>query len=268
MRELLLILLLFGCVAVESPVKNETGVNLRNVSNITVAAFNIQVFGTAKASKQEVMDVLGKTIRNFDIVAVQEIRDSSGTAIVALLGEVDGSYNMTVGPRLGRTTSKEQYAYIYNTETVALLDNYTYNDSDDRFHREPYMAEFRSGNFTFTIVTIHTDPDEAAQEINALDQVMESIEGDVIIMGDFNADCSYFDEEQERKYIWLIENNEDTTTKSTNCTYDRIAIKNQTMDEYAGSGVFRFDEKYGLNQSQTEEISDHYPVFATFLTDK
>jgi len=87
-------------------------------------------------------------------------------------------------------------------------------------------------------------------------------------MGDFNADCSYFDEEQEREYIWLIGNNEDTTTKSTNCAYDRIAIKNRTMEHYSGSGVFRFDLEYGLNQSQTEEVSDHYPVFATFLTEE
>ncbi|MBN1169638.1 endonuclease/exonuclease/phosphatase family protein [Candidatus Micrarchaeota archaeon] len=271
MRTIIVILLLFGCVALEAPEQNNEKIhNNTTATSITVAAFNIQVFGISKASDGQVMEILAKTIRNFDIVAVQEIRDSSGTAISALLDKVNenGSYRLTVGPRLGRTTSKEQYAYFYNTEKVVLLNNYTYNDSEDQFHREPYIAEFRSGNFTFTIAAIHVDPDEAFQEIAALETVIESIPGDIIVMGDFNADCSYFDEMQDRPYQWLIGNDEDTTTKSTNCTYDRIVITKET-DEYNGvSGVFRFDLEYGLDQKQAEAVSDHYPVYAGFFTYK
>ena len=53
-------------------------------NTVKLAAFNLQIFGTSKADKPEVMDVLSKTIRNFDIVAVQEIRDASQTALPAL----------------------------------------------------------------------------------------------------------------------------------------------------------------------------------------
>lgn len=56
-------------------------------------------------------------------VAVQEVRDSSGTALPALLAAVnaDGSdYAYIESERLGRTSSKEQYAYVYDQSTVEL----------------------------------------------------------------------------------------------------------------------------------------------------
>ncbi len=56
-------------------------------------------------------------------------------------------------------------------------------------------------------------------------------EGDFIVMGDLNADCSYFNENSQsplrsNDYYWVINNSVDTTTKSTDCTYDRIIMTN------------------------------------------
>jgi hypothetical protein len=48
---------------------------------ITIASFNIQVFGQTKASKPEEMEILVDIIHRYDIVAIQEIRDAAGTAI-------------------------------------------------------------------------------------------------------------------------------------------------------------------------------------------
>ena len=57
------------------------------------------------------MDTIVKIISQFDIVAIQEIRDKFGT-----------DYNYVIGPRLGRTSSsKEQYAYMYRADTVEPL---------------------------------------------------------------------------------------------------------------------------------------------------
>ncbi len=44
---------------------------------IKIASFNIQIFGKSKRQKEDVMEILTKTVRNFDIVAVQEFRDKS-----------------------------------------------------------------------------------------------------------------------------------------------------------------------------------------------
>jgi endonuclease/exonuclease/phosphatase family metal-dependent hydrolase len=256
-------------------------------NTVKLAAFNIQIFGTSKADKPEVMKVLSKTIRNFDIVAVQEIRDASQTALPALKNSVNDlagpKYDFVVSERLGRTTSKEQYAYFYNTQTMQQIESpYTYPDSKDLFQREPYVAEFkaRDGNFDFVLITIHTDPDTATQEINDLPAVVENAkgryqgEGDFIILGDLNADCNYFNENSQSllrssDYLWIINNSIDTTTKSTACTYDRIILTSQAKTDFTGnSGLFRFDNAYNLTYDMTIAVSDHYPVYAEFWNNR
>jgi len=253
---------------------------------IKVATFNIQVFGQSKRSKPEVMEVLVDVAREFDVMLVQEIRDSSGETAPAYLELINGvegaSYAYIESERLGRTTSKESYAYYWNTETVEYLEDtaYIYNDPGDVFEREPYVASFSSGGFDFTLVGIHVKPDDAENEIGNLTVVVASVlasdpgEGDVIVMGDFNADGGYFDEDGPSPligegYLWIVENSYDTMTK-TDWTYDRIVLLDGTYGgEYVMDSceVFYFDAVYGIGQELTEDVSDHYPVYAVFRTD-
>ncbi|WP_292464540.1 endonuclease/exonuclease/phosphatase family protein [Methanolobus sp.] len=304
---LILISLTFGCISDSSEFINEstpsTEVSTTNVTQfieapitnettdaqvetaletIRVGAFNVQVFGVTKASKPDVMTVLADIIRTYDVIAIQEIRDSSQTALPALVNLVnsDGSqYDYVVSERLGRTSSKEQYAYIYNTHTVSISNAHTYPEPDgtDPFHRQPYIASIEAlqGNYDAVLMVIHTDPDEATEEINALGDVLAYAqsqnpdEGDFIIMGDLNADGSYFDEDGTSDldaYYWVIDDSQDTTTKSTDYTYDRI-ILTDTSDLHREYGVHRYDLVYNLTQEQTVAVSDHYPVFAEFVID-
>jgi deoxyribonuclease-1-like protein len=255
------------------------------VASIKVAAFNIQVFGRTKRSKPEVMEVLVDVAREFDVMLVQEIRDSSGETAPAYLDLINGggaSYAYVESERLGRSTSKESYAYYWDTETVEYIEGsaYMYNDTGDVFEREPYVASFRSGGFDFTLVGIHTKPDDAEHEIGNLTAVVASVlagapgEGDVVVMGDFNADGGYFDEDgaspfKAEGYHWVVENSLDTMTK-TDWTYDRIVLLDGTyLGEYVADSctVFYFDAAYDIQQELTEDVSDHYPVYALYRTD-
>jgi len=255
---------------------------------ITIASFNIQAFGKTKAGKPDIMKILAKTIAQFDVIAIQIIRDKSGTAIRKLKAEVDDlgtDYDYLIGPRLGRTSSKEQYAFIYNTETMVAGESYTFDDSSgDLFQREPFIANFivKNGKYDFILITIRTDPDEATGEINALSIVVKDAqnrfpdEKDFIILGDLNADCKYFDEDdltsplRNAKFMWLITNDMGTNLAQFSCTYDRIIITAfTTKEDYAGkSGVFRFDRIFGLKAKEAKKISDHYPVYGEFYADK
>ena len=252
-----------------------------------IAAFNIQIFGQTKSQKQDVMAVLRDIIREFDIVLIQEIRDASEQTIqnfIETINQMEGpDYSFIRSERVGRTSSKEAYAYIYNTETIQFTQesDYVYNDVDDFFEREPYIASFKAGNFDFVLVGIHTKPDDAYNEIGNLTSVVSSIQSanpneyDIIVMGDFNADGSYFDEDdtsnlfKASEYNWIITNSMDTMVK-TNYTYDRIVLLGATLNHeyYADSAqVFYFDQAYGLNnQTFVSEVSDHYPVFAQYKT--
>ena len=250
-----------------------------------IASFNIQIFGQTKSQKEYVMEVLTKIVREFDIVLVQEVRDASEQTIpnfVDKINQMGGrQYSFVRSERLGRTTSKEAYAYVYNTETVQFMQgsNYVFNDVDDVFEREPYIASFKIGNFDFVLVGIHTKPDDAYNEIGNLTSVVSSIqtenpnERDIIVMGDFNADGSYFDEDdtsnpfKASEYNWLITDGMDTMVK-TDYTYDRIVVLNVTLSHEYDVGtaqVFYYDQVYGLNnQTFVSEVSDHYPVFAQY----
>jgi hypothetical protein len=82
-----------GCSACEEPA---TAVNA-----IKIASFNIQVFGKAKASKPEIIEVLADIISQFDVVAIQEIRDKTGKAIKDLEVAVDAlgeNYDFIIDP--------------------------------------------------------------------------------------------------------------------------------------------------------------------------
>ena len=252
-----------------------------------IASFNIQIFGQTKSQKEYVMEVLTKIVREFDIVLVQEVRDASEQTIpnfVDKINQMGGrQYSFVRSERLGRTTSKEAYAYVYNTETVQFMQgsNYVFNDVDDVFEREPYIASFKIGNFDFVLVGIHTKPDDAYNEIGNLTSVVSSIqtenpnERDIIVMGDFNADGSYFDEDdtsnpfKASEYNWLITDGMDTMVK-TDYTYDRIVVLNVTLSHEYDVGtaqVFYYDQVYGLNnQTFVGEVSDHFPVFAQYKT--
>ena len=265
----------------------ENGAIEEEPSSIKIAAFNIRIFGRTNRQKGYVMDVLTDIVREFDIVFIQEIRDSTEETapyFLQKINEVEGAeYRFVRSERLGRTVSKEAYAYFYNSETVEFIEDsdYVYDDIDDVFEREPYIASFRSDNFDFTLVGIHTKPDDAYSEIGNLTYVVHSTlsknpnEKDVIILGDFNADGGYFDEDdftnlfKASEFYWVITSDMDTMT-TTDYTYDRIVLMNATYShEYVEdrAGVFYFDIEYGIsNSTLIGEISDHYPIYAEYET--
>jgi hypothetical protein len=165
-------------------------------------------------------------------------------------------------------------------KVVEPVSSYTFPDPQDMFHREPLIAAFKtkSGNFDFVLIVIHTDPDYATEEINALPLVVNDAqrhfpgEKDFILIGDMNSDCSYFNENiagplKTADFNWLITDDMDTTIAKSDCTYDRIIITNGALEDYAGQkGVDYFDARFNMNPEQAKAVSDHYCVFAVFNT--
>lgn len=91
-----------------------------------------------------------------------------------------------------------------------------------------------------------------------------------VILGDFNADCSYLSNSKyarlslvnDSRFVWLINSTTDTTTSPSECSYDRIVVARDIARFVVNgsAGVFRFDVEYGLDAEQTLLVSDHYPV--------
>jgi endonuclease/exonuclease/phosphatase family metal-dependent hydrolase len=264
---------------------------------ITIASFNLMNFGKSKAADDRAMDIIARTLAGYDITAVQEIENIEGTAILALrdrMNKASGArparrYEVLVGERVG-TNSKEQYAFIYDTDTIAYAgESYTYADAGNKFERPPFVAKFKvikgaaresASAFDFALADIHTKPDNATTEIMALEDVIADAqtrlnEKDVIALGDYNAGGSYFNTKtmtsgirDTSRWLWIIPDNTDTTVATGNQnTYDRIVAPARfTQEDYSGNwGVLKFDRENGLSNTEAKTISDHYPVYAVFF---
>jgi len=117
---------------------------------LRIAAFNVQVFGRSKFSNDDVVATLVQIVQRYDIILIQELRDSTGTVIGSFLDRVNSSaagvsYNISISDRLGRTNSREQYVFMYRTDRVEIVRTFQYDDSvNDHFEREPYSVLVRA----------------------------------------------------------------------------------------------------------------------------
>jgi endonuclease/exonuclease/phosphatase family metal-dependent hydrolase len=275
------------------PTGNNTNLNppptvpaARGRENIRIASFNIQVFGEQKMSQTDVVNVLANVIRNFDIVAIQEVRSRTQDILPNFVQAINATgrhYDHVIGERLGRTNSKEQYAFVFDTETVEIdrRSLYTVNDPDDLIHREPLVGWFRCRGvdpreaFTFTLVNIHVDPDEVSvtnstSEINVLDDIFRAVrddgrgEDDVILLGDFNANDQHFGQIARMPNITWVVNNQPTNTRG-NAQFDNLIFDKLGTREFTGrGGVFDYMREYNLSLEQALRVSDHLVVWGEF----
>ncbi|WP_158265567.1 endonuclease/exonuclease/phosphatase family protein [Blastopirellula marina] len=250
---------------------------------IRIASFNIQVFGQSKLDKPEVMKTLTQVVKSFDVVAVQELRSKEQDVIPRWLEMInaDGSkWDSLVGPRQGRSVSKEQYVFLYNTETIEFVPETAFkiNDPNDLLHREPYVASFRTRvsegqPFSFTLINIHTDPDETAEELDALAEVYEVVreasqrnlgEDDVILLGDLNVDYTKLGLLGKIPGIYPTIHGTPTNTRKTE-SYDNMLFDQNRTAEFSGqAGVVDLMAAFKLTEEQALEVSDHLPIWATF----
>ena len=253
----------------------------RSGESIRIASFNIQVFGTSKLGKPQVMDVLARVVRQFDIVAIQEVRSREEDILprfVDLINAAGREYDYVIGPRLGRTNSTEQYAFVFDRASIEVDRSqlYTVEDPDDLLHREPLVGWFRVRGpaadqaFTFSLVNIHTDPDETKQELDALDDVFRVVrddgrrEDDVIILGDLNVDDRHLGQLGELSGITWIISGLPTNTRGTS-QYDNMVFDRDATREFLGrGGVFDFMREYNLTIDEALEVSDHLPIWGEF----
>jgi endonuclease/exonuclease/phosphatase family metal-dependent hydrolase len=270
-----------GVAATTQYVSHSPPPSMRPGEAISICTFNIQVFGTSKLQKTDVTQALVQIVRQFDLVAIQEVRSQDDNLIPSFVQMINADgrrYHYAIGPRLGRTSSKEQYAFVYNTDRIEIDPNsiLTMEDPTDLLHREPLLARFRARTmdpaygFTFWLVNIHTDPDEVKAEVDALADAFVSIqqrgwgEDDVILLGDLNASETQLGRLGQLPGMRHVIAGIPTNTRG-NKTYDNIVFDGRTTVEFTGqAGVLSMQQMFGISEEQALMISDHQPVWALF----
>lgn len=221
---------------------------------VKIANWNLQIFGVSKASDIELIKSYTQIIDDYDIIFIQEIRDSSNTAFPELCSMLQ-NYSCFSSSRAGRSSSKEQYGIIYkNSINLTFFQDFN-PDEQDKWERPPIKVNFQINNYKLTIYNIHIKPDDAQQELDYLEELIPD-SNNVILLGDLNADCSYYNAEKETEFDnwnWIIKNEDDTTSTSSNCAYDRIILNSNAYEEYVSHGIHK--------QDITTSLSDHYLVW-------
>jgi len=292
MRYILLIVItlvaitLTGCTALSSENINETfknywhssDVELENVSEdliddeieyvpveqvgFRIGSWNLEIFGQAKVDNEPVIEGMRQVMNDYDILAVQEVRDRYETAFLEFMADQLPQYDYVVSERLGRTNSKEQYAFIWSSRVQKIGDGLVYPDEHEWFERPPYTMEFRVANKSLVFLNTHIKPTEAEQEIPHLIDVVQWAEDEyhnpnIVLVGDYNQDCVYYFGDG-LPYYEISDDSWDTTTTRTDCTYDRMysTMKLDIID----SGVDDYEDD-GISEELAEAISDHWSIF-------
>jgi endonuclease/exonuclease/phosphatase family metal-dependent hydrolase len=263
---------------------------------ITIASFNIQVFGKTKAGRADVMAELAKICSYFDVVAIQEVRSPEAQPIenlVRLINAGGQRYDAILSQPIGRTSQTEQYAFVFNTSRIRLTDpsrSYVVQDPEDRIHREPYVANFTAiptrdatnadrPPFTFTLINVHTDPDEVSGRVagdNELDVLADTYvnirawesrnfgEDDFILLGDLNAERDRLEGLSRIQGLTSVCDPIPTNTRGTK-QWDHIMVDTEVTGEFTNlAQVVVYEQAFGITTAQAELISDHRPIWAEF----
>jgi deoxyribonuclease-1-like protein len=180
-------------------------------ATITVASWNIEEFGETKSSDPVRLAHIAAVIKNFDVIAIEEITDAASQGqneIDRLTSELRNEhrrkYDHVLGPRTGCEGGRtEQYAVLFDSEILKLVDSSSVADdpnASDNMCRDPLVVKLKpvdaTADFTFTLIVVHTDPDPASalrRDLNALGRIYQLVQAsdaqddDVILLGDLNA---------------------------------------------------------------------------------
>jgi len=141
-NSMLRLLVLFLLVAVQGCTCDGEGDD-----SLLVASFNIQIFGQSKVQKKDVVDVILRILARYDLVMIMEIRDSKETAFPQLVSQLNDEtgdvYEYVTSKRSGRSSSKEQYGFIYRKDKLLIYSMYESSDVHDTLEREPLVVRFR-----------------------------------------------------------------------------------------------------------------------------
>ncbi|GAU90879.1 hypothetical protein RvY_03237 [Ramazzottius varieornatus] len=274
-------------------------------SPLRICTWNIFRFGMSKfaaepmatfkkAYGKDKLEMITEQVQNADIIAIQEYFDTTEAHEVMMvvtdyLNKTTGSkWGMSVGPRVGRG-SKEQYVFLYRTELASVMKEAVAPEpaeSKDPYSREPWFTQFKISKPgfslpTLTLGTIHTEPEFAVREMNALDVYTwpwaESTFGtkDVMVLGDYNADCQYVRKSDwdsitlftKKDYTWFIPTGTDTAAMSSECTFDRAVTRSPKIQASFVPGslkVLDFVSQYKIPVATARQLSDHFPVCMEF----
>lgn len=176
----------------------------RSVPTIRIATFNMESFGESKLAKPGVVEIIASMIRQFDVVALQDINARQQDIVPRLIEKLNQGgrhFDFCIGPRVGDGVDQQQFAFVFDTQTIETdrFQLYTLSDPQGLMTYDPLVGWFRTTcvepreAFTFSLVNVRIDSAKGDRERALLPGLIQGVakdgrsEDDVIIAGDFGA---------------------------------------------------------------------------------
>jgi endonuclease/exonuclease/phosphatase family metal-dependent hydrolase len=248
---------------------------------IRIATWNLRKFSEREGVGQHKPDLvtIARIIKEsgFDLVAIQEVQ-REGQVVERLRRQLNEPWRYAVSERTG---NNERYAFLWRADRVeAIGQPRLYGGAEaSSFSRVPVLAGFRSGQFDFTVVSVHlwygdkANNPQRRTEADALARITREMaargpEKDVIVLGDFNETRRDGNLRMFESFGWKRLSFEATNLGSSEA-FDNIMVDPRATREVTPrAGVVRFDETaFGNDDARAaREVSDHRPVWADFST--
>ncbi|MEZ7500684.1 endonuclease/exonuclease/phosphatase family protein [Flavobacterium sp. Arc3] len=264
MKRILLVLLLFFYTAFYSQTK--------------LLSWNIENFGQSKS--QEEITHIAQTVREYDIVAVQEVVASYGgaQAVAKLADELNrkgSKWDYVISdPTSSSAYKTERYAFIWKTAKLKIIGKAwlekKYNLEIDR---EPYLATFQYQGKQFTVVNFHAITQKMQPETEI--KYFKFFPGEyptlnLIFAGDFNCPQSHtvFNPLRKMGYQPILVGQK--TSLKQKCKNDRCLASEFDNMYYKtskiktiNSGFIPFYKNFN-SLKEARKISDHIPIWFEF----
>jgi hypothetical protein len=253
----------------------------RAFRNLKVATWALDGFGPTKLANPLARKNVARVIREFDIVAIQQIASIERDLVPRLVDAInqgENRYEYVISDSTGPIDRQEQLAFIFDTKRVVVdrRQTYTVDDPDDQITFDPLVAWFRAAQppasqaWTFSLVNVRVDMARAPSEVAILPELLDAIrndgrsEDDVVLVGLFQADDAYLVPTLGGENVKAAVQSRPTDIFGRYQT-SNVLVDTATNSEYLGrSGVFDYLRPYNLNLSEAETVTSHLPVYAEF----
>lgn len=251
---------------------------IQSFSQVKIVSWNIENFGKSKTDSQ--LNSIANTIRNYDIIAIQEVVAGDGGAkavakLAGILNEKGAKWDYIISnPTSGTSYKKERYAYIWKTSKAKLKGNtWLEKKYSLEIDREPYFATFEIDKKTITLVNFHAitknkQPETEIKYFKFLPQEYPTLK--LVFLGDFNCPETHtvFNPLKKMGYCSTLINQKTTLKqecRGDNCLaseFDNVFYKKSNL-KYINSGVISFYKTFD-SLKEARKISDHIPIWFEF----
>jgi deoxyribonuclease-1-like protein len=247
-------------------------------SQTKLLSWNLENFGQSKSAQE--MEFIANTIRNYDIIAIQEVVAGYGGAqAVARLADVlnrkGTKWDYVISdPTSSSAYKTERYAFIWKTNKVQKMgDAWLEKKYHLEIDREPYYCTFEYEKKAFTVVNFHaiTKSKQPETEIKYFKFLAtEYPQLHLIFAGDFNCPQSHtvFNPLKKMGYTPIFtgqktslkqacKNNECLASEFDNIFYQASKFKKKD------AGSIPFYKNFN-SLKEARSISDHIPIWIEF----